>query len=344
MMAPAVWGQPVGAPPFSLPAGFAPTTLSIEQLRQYCEEGYCIVEDAIPAHLLDSLRCATSRIIARSRQAEWPNARMCTAQGGEAIPGGPDPTDIWGASNLLQFGFEHGEPAFAQYIDTVIDAVGDILCIHAVERATSLQLGLVNLLCEPRTAAHELPWHRDSFVGHEPAEPELHCNPSAEFEAQKLLSRCFGGDSSTQWNAALYPDSCLRIVPGSHRRLRTAHEVGITRSLFDPPPLRRGCCELPGEVSVELQVGQAVYFQSYLLHRGVYSTTSRRASIHASMSLAQPPAERKAELSPDDHMATPGFVEYLPTERLRQLARNRYVDGILGYNCFRGGSGRSARL
>lgn len=44
-----------------------------------------------------------------------------------------------------------------------------------------------------------------------------------EEELQELNKPCF----ATQWNAALYDDACLIVVPGSHRRARTPDEKRV---------------------------------------------------------------------------------------------------------------------
>ena len=46
----------------------------------------------------------------------------------------------------------------------------------------------------------------------------------AQEELQTLAKPCY----ATQWNAALYEDACLLVVPGSHRRARTAEERKVT--------------------------------------------------------------------------------------------------------------------
>ena len=46
---------------------------------------------------------------------------------------------------------------------------------------------------------------------------------SSEEEIRELEKPCF----ATQWNAALYDDECLLVVPGSHRRPRTPEEMRV---------------------------------------------------------------------------------------------------------------------
>ena len=292
--------------------GFEPQMLSKEQLRQYCELGFTVVEQGCPPDMLQPLRDATARVIAKSRALEWPNPRWCRGQDGEPIEGRPNPDDIWGASDLLHPAL--AEPLFLQYMATphVLDVVGDILLLPRSERTATLELQLVNLLCEPQDADHSLPWHRDAFVGRED------CDPPAAEERRKLESRNFGADSSTQWNCALFEDRCLYVVPRSHRRLRTSTEADVSRLLYDKH--RRGCVHIEGEIAVHLKPGQAVYFQSFLLHRGIYFTGSRRSSIHACMGRAG----RRHVVDASDYMASAEFEDALP-EALRPFWKNRYT-------------------
>jgi hypothetical protein len=291
--------------------GFQPTMLSKEQLQEYCELGFTVVDQGCPPDMLELLRDATARVIAKSRALEWPNPRWCRGQDGEPIEGRPNPDDIWGASYLLHPTL--AEPVFLQYMASphVLDVVGDILLLPQSERAETLELQLVNLLCEPRDADHSLPWHRDAFVGRED------CDPPAVEERRKLESRNFGADSSTQWNCALFEDRCLYVVPRSHRRLRTSTEAEVSCLLYDKQ--RRGCVHIEGEIAVHLKPGQAVYFQSFLLHRGIYPTGSRRSSIHACMGHAG----RRRSIDANDYMASAEFEHALP-EALRPFWENRY--------------------
>ena len=55
------------------------------------------------------------------------------------------------------------------------------------------------------------------------AGPDNRPEASAEEELLELHKPCY----ATQWNAALYDDECLLVVPGSHRRARTENEKRI---------------------------------------------------------------------------------------------------------------------
>jgi hypothetical protein len=76
-------------------------------------------------------------------------------------------------------------------------------------------------------------------------------------------------------------------------------------------------------MAVELKAGQGVYYNSNLLHRGVYSKDQRRETLHCCLStiegakLMRPPSFYKSMA----WMEKPGFRESLP-ERLVHLYDN----------------------
>jgi hypothetical protein len=76
------WGDAIDAEPFDVvyeratrQRGFVPAVLTRAQLECYCNEGYCIV-DGFPPEMLQPLREAAARTIAKGRAAAWPNNRM----------------------------------------------------------------------------------------------------------------------------------------------------------------------------------------------------------------------------------------------------------------------------
>jgi hypothetical protein len=98
--------------------------------------------------------------------------------------------------------------------------------------------------------------------------------------------------SGIQWNTALYgtsilnfkifkltsillDDSCLIVVPGSHNRVRNQNEHRIT--LEDP----KG--PIPDQLTVDLKVGQTLFYNSRILHRAVYLKDRKRVTLHGCM-------------------------------------------------------------
>lgn len=189
-----------------------------------------------------------------------------------------------------------GERVFAEWYGSqpVLDAVTTILGCGAKE----LQLGiptislivmsdvvcscgmkeLFNLLVNPTKTAFSLAWHRDSIP------PEA----STEVEIRLLKAPRYG----TQWNTALYDDSCLLVVPGSHRRPRTDEEQ---RTMAEDPRAK-----LEGEIVVHLKTSDTVFYDNNILHRAVYPTEPVRQTLHASMGTVEAGVERARNILQHD--------------------------------------------
>jgi len=110
-----------------------------------------------------------------------------------------------------------------------------------------------------------LRWHRD----------DVRETASEDEERQALAIWHYG----IQWNTALYEDSCLYIVPGSHRRPRDEAQWALS-STSEPPdnPL-----DMPGSLQVILKPGETVFYNSNILHCATYNSRAKRATLHACM-------------------------------------------------------------
>ncbi|KAI5858970.1 hypothetical protein BZA05DRAFT_382972 [Tricharina praecox] len=237
--------------------------------------GYVIIPDLIPPPLLGPLREASSRVIARARDesdAGWPHVRVV----GKQFPPWPKDVreDVWGVQHIMHP--DLGERVFAEWYGSqpVLDAVTTILGCGAKE----LQLELFNLLVNPTKTAFSLAWHRDSIP------PEA----STEVEIRLLKAPRYG----TQWNTALYDDSCLLVVPGSHRRPRTDEEQ---RTMAEDPRAK-----LEGEIVVHLKTSDTVFYDNNILHRAVYPTEPVRQTLHASMGTVEAGVERARNILQHD--------------------------------------------
>lgn len=266
-------------------------TLSPAQLEQFHDQGYVIIEQAVEPALLEPLRAATARVTERTRVGEWPHKRRA----------GDD--DIWGVSHLLHP--ELDEPIFAEYMASapVLDVAAGLL------GTPDLRLELVNMLVNPSRHDHEIGWHRDLLRREVPAEEEI-----------AILSQLQDG---IQWNTALYEEACLLIVPGTHRRCATPEEREAQ--------FRQPLAPLSGQMAVALKAGQGVYYNSQLIHRGIYPQGRRRETIHACMHVAGSASNRGYYYDALRWMETPGFRDRLP-ERLQPLYENwaRDVSGLKG--------------
>lgn len=181
----------------------------------------------------------------------------------------------------------------------VIDVVADLLSVSGEPKDTPLQLELVNMLVNPATKDQQIGWQRDL----------VRVDQSTHDELTALKSARHG----IQWNAALYEDHCLHIVPGSHRRASTPAE----RSTVHKTPLE----SLQGQLMVKLDPGQGAYYNANLLHRGVYSKTSVRHTLHACMGTMQGSESRQDLYRWLSWMNVPSFGETLP-DCLRPLHAN----------------------
>ena len=171
---------------------------------------------------LRELREACERVIARARKgpddpSRWKYVR---AVGKQFPPFPADREDIWGVQHLLHPDLH--EPIFLdwytspQLLATVCEIIG------AEER--DLQLELLNLLVNPQQIPFSLSWHRDNIRSIRSLYYSNSRPAATQYEEIEQLQK----DSfATQWNAALYDDECLLVVPGSHCRPRTAEERNI---------------------------------------------------------------------------------------------------------------------
>jgi ectoine hydroxylase-related dioxygenase (phytanoyl-CoA dioxygenase family) len=254
--------------------------LTSAQRKQFVEEGYLVIDQAVEPALMEPLRAAAARVTEKTRSGIWPHK------------GANGEDDIWGVGHLLHP--DLGEPVFAEYLASApaLDVATELL-------GPALRLSLVNMLVNPAKRDFPSDWHRDQLKQEVPPEEE-----------EAILARLQDG---VQWNAALYDEACLLIVPGSHRRAATPEEREIQ--------FRRPLDPMPGEMAVQLAAGQGVYHNAQILHRGRYPVGQRRETLHAC--LHRYPSD---ELIPFHYhfvrwMETPGFRATLP-ERLLPLHDN----------------------
>ncbi|MBT5874741.1 MAG: hypothetical protein HOH43_15090 [Candidatus Latescibacteria bacterium] len=261
--------------------------LTSDQIEQYELYGFLIIDDAVALNLVEPLRQASNRLVTKTREGTWPHKR-------DAGDG-----DIWGVGHLLHP--DVCETVFAEYIASsmVIDVVADLLSVSGAPEDTPLQLELVNMLVNPATTDHQIGWHRDLV--------------SVEQSSQDELTALLGARHGIQWNAALYEDACLQIVPGSHRRASTQTE----RATVQHRPMEA----LQDQLVVRLDPGQGVYYNANLLHRGVYPRATVRRTLHACMGTMEGSESREDLYRWLSWMTDASFGETLP-ERLRPLHVN----------------------
>lgn len=243
---------------------------------------------------LDLTRLLTTTTTATqlARSGTWPHFRTVPKQF-PPWPSTPPPAEeggIWGVQHLLHPEMP-GREAFAgvYFSDRILQAVEEILLPAGKEHDGSKEKGdgdeplvmeLFNLLVAPETIDFELRWHRDDIPN--TATPEEEQARLEECQSQNQAVGGGGGQSHAQYNLALCTDSSLLVVPGSHRRVRT--ETERAADPYEPV--------LPGQVEVELKPGDAVFYDSNILHRGVYKAKEAggpetRLTLHGSVGLKQ---------------------------------------------------------
>ena len=169
-----------------------------------------------------------------------------------------------------------GRDSFAElyFSNALLDIVKELVGqTDTLDGDGMLVMELLNLLVSPTGKRDfELCWHRDDV------RPDL----DPEEERHQLSEKSPDGRQlHAQYNIALYEDSSLIVVPGSHRRIRTPTERNA-----EPY-----AAELPGQVTVTLHAGDALFYDSNILHRGVYKgidaqTEAGRMTLHGSVGLA----------------------------------------------------------
>ncbi len=222
--------------------------------EEIAKHGCVIIPNFLSEEEILLYRTAANKIIDVAREGKWSHVRTR----GKQFPPWPSnfSPDIWGVTGLLDPGLGELSYPFHEFYssDRILSVAADILQTPK----ESLTMELLNMLINPLTD-FELDWHRDDIKPD--ATPE---------EESKLLSVPYAG---TQYNIALYEDNCLIVVPGSHNRIRTPEEREKTTS-----PNRTQ--HITDEIIVKLNPGDAVFYNSNILHRARYIAKETRATLH----------------------------------------------------------------
>ena len=245
-------------------------------------DGYVLIPSLLTPQETAHLRTVATKATEQARTGTWPFFRTVPKQF-PPWPSTPPPASeggIWGVQHLLHPDMP-GRADFARlyFSDKVLSVVEELVGREdpthqgAKDGKEQLVMELFNLLVAPETRDFELRWHRDDVP--ETATPEE--------ELRMLEAKSPGGrQSHAQYNLALCEDASLVVVPGSHRRVRTETERAAG-------PYEAA---LPGQVVVELKPGDAVFYDSNILHRGVYrgkaeGAEESRLTLHGRVGLVE---------------------------------------------------------
>merc|ERR1712098_168249 len=232
-------------------------------------------------------KAASKYLTDGARQGKWPFIRTV----GKQYPPWPrweqgDSHNIWGVQHLLHPDMNVRD-TFAElyFSDEVLDVVKELVGLKDDPKADDkLVMELFNLLVSPSDSKDfELCWHRDDV------RPDV----SPEEEAKQLKDKSPDGHQlHAQYNIALFDDASLIVIPGSHKRVRTEPERNADP--YEP--------HLPGQLVVELKPGDAVFYNSNILHRGTYKGVEYgikdlgRMTLHGSVGLAGHGNERARQV------------------------------------------------
>lgn len=236
-------------------------------------DGFVVVPNLLTPSEIAHYRTIATKATTKTRTGGWPHFRTVPKQF-PPWPTTPPPASeggIWGVQHLLHPDMEDRQ-SFAKcyFSPSILAVVSELVGVKEGDSEDeSLVMELFNLLVAPETKDFELRWHRDDI-------PET---ATAEEELAQLAAKSPGGrQSHAQYNLALCPDASLIVVPGSHRRART--DVERTAEPY--------ASHLPGQLIVQLQPGDAVFYDSNILHRGVYKGKEEngeetRLTLHGSL-------------------------------------------------------------
>lgn len=216
-------------------------------------QGYVIIPSRLSQPQISDLCQACEHVKSLAVAGKWPHIRTLPKQ---FPPWSSDVSKgIWGVQHLMHPDLPFHDLFTTSYFSNfVLQPVKELLSCSDDQ----LVMELYNLLVTP-TYDFSLRWHRDDVSPFATPEEEL-----AELSQPAWHA---------QWNLALYDDTSLIVVPGSHKRARTEVERAADPYMED----------LPDQLSVRLRAGDVVFYNNKILHRGVYDSTVQRMTLHGSI-------------------------------------------------------------
>ena len=185
--------------------------------------------------------------------------------------------------------------AFADWLDTNIIPMVEAILGGAIRHS------LFGMLASGGEQPYRTAWHRDL------------CRPGHANEKKVLQRELF---RHTQFNAPLKPnDRFLQIIPASHSRPSTKAEMDVYK--------RNPNSEMPGQLTVELEPGDIVYYDANLWHRGLNPEGLLRWTMHTAFWRAEIPVWEH-ESGQQEVMRSPGHLEQMPP--LTRGCIQRYLD------------------
>ncbi|KAL9932014.1 hypothetical protein V8E36_009075 [Tilletia maclaganii] len=251
----------------------------------YERDGFVIVDGIFESEdEIAQLQLAAADVVKLTRDGQWPHRRVV---GKQFPPFDEVSQDYWGVQHLMSPSLPHSERFTAFYGARVLDVSSALLGVPIPQ----MQLELFNLLINPTQHAFALGWHRDDIKATIDEAEERRI-----LIADQAVAGAAKDGGGIQWNAALYDDACLFLVPGTHRRVRTEQERKANATAPPAPtPISPGqalseadrealdgkwAIDPPTTLRVSLIAGQAAFYSQRVLHRASYLPTQTRATLH----------------------------------------------------------------
>ncbi|TPX13325.1 uncharacterized protein E0L32_006298 [Thyridium curvatum] len=225
-------------------------------LHSLNRNGFVKIPRVVTGPQLDRLREAAQSAAKLGRDGKWRDVRTLPKQFPPWNVGeNPAQEGIWGIQGVMHPNMPLHDEFIRLYFseDLILKPTKQLLQCSGED----LVMELFNLLIRP-DRDFELRWHRDDIPA--TADPEQ--------EMERLGKPAF----HAQWNLALYEDTSLVVIPGSHKRARTETERNA-----DPYE-----AVLPNQLVVRMEPGDIVFYNNNILHRGVYDSSKERMTLHGS--------------------------------------------------------------
>ncbi|KAH7478337.1 1,3-beta-glucanosyltransferase gel1 [Fusarium oxysporum f. sp. albedinis] len=230
-----------------------------QYLQDLNRDGFVVIKSIVSKDKLDALREVSSKATQLAREGQWPYVRTVGKQFPPWDASQAREHGIWGVQHLMNPDLP-GHELFTElyFSEAILGIVKQLLQCQDEH----LVMELFNMLVRPERD-FELRWHRDDI----PAEA------SEDEEMERLGKHAY----HAQYNFALWDDDSLIVVPGSHKRARTSTERNAD-------PFAKF---LPDQLIVKLQPGDIVFYNNNILHRGAYSGSKERMTLHGSVGHVQ---------------------------------------------------------
>lgn len=259
--------------------------LSADDERKYLKDGILILRSALSRAEREQLVSASDSVKTRACRFLFPYMRYWPGRLGR------DETEsherraqaTWGVDELeCRELFEPCLPGLFGH-PIIAGAIHSLLGHNARAWRTSL-------LWAPTAEPYDLHWHRDQV-------------PREHYDLVHLKPQA---PDHVQINVALLSDSCLRVVPGSHRRPLSAAEWASEGKTTDD--------EQMGALVVELFPGDVALMDGHLLHRGTCDTRTQRLTLHLSAQASWVPLPPWRSREHLDRIRSDEFINQLPIE------------------------------